>query len=264
MSERRSRALVLCHEPYGGGAEVESRLRGRGVDVVTHLITDDLERPDVAAPFPSIDDFDLVVPMGSVRSLATREGIESWIDEEIELVRRAHDREIPVLGVCFGGQLLAEALGGSVTRAPEHEIGWYELAPAPGAVNPVGPGPWFEWHYDRFDPPPGADVLAVTDRAVQLFQSSMSVGTQFHPEVTVAHVENWLALAGEEFFESEGLDREVMRAEMIANEAASIQRCHHLVDWFVDEVAQLSLPPSSVASPSAASLSSTSDAEFMQ
>ena len=251
---RRPRALVLVHEPYGGGAEVTSRLVERGVDVVSHLITSDLDRPEIAVPFPDLDGYDLVVPMGSVRSLVTREGIDSWVDEEIHLLRTAHESGVPVLGVCFGGQLLAEALGGSVSRAPIAEIGWYEIESGPDGMNPVGAGPWFEWHYDRFDPPPDASVLAVSDRAVQLFQLSTTVGTQFHPEVTAAHITTWLDVAGDSFLEAEGLDREVMIAEAAANEAASIEGCHRLVDWFLDEVAQLSL----------SSVSRTSDAEFMQ
>ena len=265
---------MLVHEPYGGAAEVASRLVERGVDVHTHLITADLDRPDRAAPFPPVDEFDLVAPMGSVRSLVDREGIDSWIDEEIDLLRRAHDRRIPTLGVCFGGQLLAMALGGSVERAPVPEIGWFEIGAPPGAVNPVGPGPWLQWHFDRFVPPPTADVLAVTDRAVQLFQLSTTVGTQFHPEVNAAHLRTWIELSDDAFFEREGLNRAVMLAEAAEHGAANIARCHHLVDWFLDEVAQLSLPPfesapsdagpSEVGSSAGSAASSTSDAEFMQ
>ncbi|MGI9616173.1 MAG: type 1 glutamine amidotransferase [Acidimicrobiales bacterium] len=262
VSDRRPRALVVVHEPYGGAAEVASRLVSRGIDVVAHQVTERIDRPDVAAPFPPLDGFDLVLPMGSVRSVVTREGIDSWIDEEIHLVGEAHERGIPVLGVCFGGQLLAAALGGSVERAPVPEIGWYEIAAPTGVVNPVGPGPWLEWHYDRFEPPPDSEVLAVTEHATQLFRVGSAVGTQFHPEVNLAHLETWIRLSDDTFFEQENLDREVMLAEAAANEAANIDRCRHLVDWFLDDVAQLSLSASPASS--AAALSSTSDAEFMQ
>ena len=264
VSYRTRRALIIVHEPYGGAAEIASRLVSRGIDVVAHQVTERVDRPEVAAPFPSLDGFDLVLPMGSVRSLVTREGIDSWIDEEIHLLAEAHQREIPSLGVCFGGQLLAAALGGSVERAPVPEIGWYELAAPPGIVNPVGPGPWMEWHYDRFDPPTDAEVLAVTEHATQLFRVGSTVGTQFHPEVNLAHLGTWIRLSDDTFFEQENLDRDVMLAEAAANEAANIDRCRHLVDWFLDEVAQLSLAASPSSAAASASLSSTSDAEFMQ
>lgn len=267
------RALVISHEPYGGGAEVASRLVERGFELTTHQVTADFDRPDDAAPFPSIDGYDLIVPMGSVRSLVTREGIDSWIDEEIHLLRDAHDRGVPLLGVCFGGQLLALALGGSVERAPMREIGWYRIWAPPGVVNPVGAGPWLQWHYDRFEPPAGAEVLAVTDVAVQLFRVSTTVGTQFHPEVNRAHIATWLGQAEDDYLESEGLDRAAMLTEAGDNEAANIERCRHLVDWFLDDVAQLPLPPRSIqpsslsgSAPSASSSAGarTSDAEFMQ
>lgn len=277
------RALVIAHEPYGGAAEIESRLVERGIEVETHQVTSELDRPNDAAPFPSIDGYDIVVPMGSVRSLVTREGIDSWVGEEINLLRDAHTSGLAVLGVCFGGQLLAEALGGSVERAPVGEIGWYEIAAPDGMVNPVGSGPWMQWHNDRFEPPPNAQVLALTDQAVQLFRLARTVGTQFHPEVNLAHLGNWIRLSDDGFLEREGLDRDEMLAEAAANETANILRCHRLVDWFLDHVAQLpSLEAGSAAASSTVSASpvsrsavsrsavsrsagsSVSDAEFMQ
>ena len=102
MSDPTRRALILVHEPDGGACQVEARLRERGFDTDNHLITAEYDKPNDAAPFPELDDYDLLVPMGSVRSLTEKDEISNWIGDEIDLVRNAHERGLPVLGVCFG------------------------------------------------------------------------------------------------------------------------------------------------------------------
>jgi len=230
------RALVLAHEPDGLANRVEERLRQRGFEVDTHIVTNDYDRPNDAARLPTLDGYDLLVPMGSVRSLTDKAPISSWINDEIDLVRSAHESETPVLGVCFGGQIIAEALGGSVELAPVTEIGWTTIDDG-DEPNPVGPGPWMEWHHDRFIPPPEATVLARTEHAVQLIRLGRTVGTQFHPEVDVAHISGFLESAADDYLMSHGVTREQLIADATEHEAANIEQCHRLVDWFLDEVA---------------------------
>ncbi|MCP3938566.1 MAG: type 1 glutamine amidotransferase [Actinomycetia bacterium] len=238
LSERdHKRVLVLAHELEGPACQIEVRLLMRGWEVTTHLVTADHGQPNVATPFPELVGYDMLVVMGSVRSLTNTEEIDSWIHDELEMVRMAHTDGMPVLGVCFGGQIIAEALGGSVEKAPVTEIGWYKIAAPEGAENPVGPGPWFEWHHDRFVPPPGADVLAVNENAVQLMRLGRTVGTQFHPEVDCAHMDGFLEMALDEYLDDHGVDRHVMKAEMAEHEGRNRAQCHALVDWFLDEVA---------------------------
>jgi len=231
------RALVIAHEPDGPASEIETRLVERGFSVDTHVVTADYTQPNVAAPWPSLEGVDLLVVMGSIRSLTQKHEIDTWIHDELAMLNTAHNVGLPVLGICFGGQLLAEALGGSVEKAPVTEIGWYSLADAPGAANPAGPGPWKEWHHDRFTPPAEADVLAVTDNAVQLFRLGRTVGTQFHPEVNVAHISDWLATCDDAYLIDNGTSREKVLAEIVEHEARNIEQCHAFVDWFLDDVA---------------------------
>ena len=114
---------------------------------------------------------------------------------ERELLARAVEREVPVLGLCYGGQVLAAVLGGRVGPAPVPELGWREIrTQEPGLVPP---GPWLEWHYERFTTPPGATELARTPEASQAFRLGPHLGVQFHPEATVDIVAGWAAADAE-------------------------------------------------------------------
>jgi GMP synthase-like glutamine amidotransferase len=94
-----------------------------------------------------------------------------------------------VLGLCFGGQMLAKILGGNVERAPEPELGWQTIESRVPEVVPEGP--WLLWHYERFTLPPGADQLAQSPAAVQAFTHGRHLGVQFHPESTIEIVRAW-------------------------------------------------------------------------
>jgi len=109
--------------------------------------------------------------------------------EELELLRTAVARDVPVLGLCFGGEALAAVLGASVERSPEPELGWREIETDDPAAIP--PGPWLEWHFERFSTPPGATELARTGDATQAFRLGPHLAVQFHPEATVEIVEGW-------------------------------------------------------------------------
>lgn len=210
------------------------RLTERGYEVHTHVVTSAVDRPNDSVPFPSFADYDVIALMGSIRSLTNKSEISNWVHDELELIRTAHAAGQPVLGVCFGGQLIAEALGGSVELSPVTEIGWHDIDAPAGTTNPVGPGPWMEWHHDRFTPPPEATVLAETDSAAQLFSIGRMVGTQFHPEVDVAHVANWLSTADDAYLAENGQDRDTILAEMAEHESRNVEQCARLVDWFLD------------------------------
>jgi|SRR5215216_593489 len=114
---------------------------------------------------------------------------EPAVATERELLARAVACGIPVLGLCYGGQVLAAVLGGRVTRAPVPELGWREIDTDDPELVPAGP--WLEWHYDRFDVPPPATELARTRDAAQAFRLGPHLGVQFHPEATVEVVEGW-------------------------------------------------------------------------
>ena len=87
-----------------------------------------------AGPWPDPARYGAVIPLGAEQSV--ERSPDPWIAPEVAFLREAHDRGVPVLGVCFGGQALAAALGGAVHRAATPEIGWLELEPLDGADRP--------------------------------------------------------------------------------------------------------------------------------
>ena len=108
---------------------------------------------------------------------------------ELELLRTAVARDVPVLGLCFGGEALATVLGARVERSPVPELGWREIQTDDPEAIP--PGPWLEWHFERFTTPPGATEIARTGDATQAFRLGPHLAVQFHPEATVEIVEGW-------------------------------------------------------------------------
>jgi GMP synthase-like glutamine amidotransferase len=154
--------------------------RERGIEVRT------LRAPELGA-WPDPRTFAAVAALGSDRSVARSR--DPWIADQVAFLGDAHAAGVPVLGVCFGAQALAAALGAAVDRAPQPEIGWVGLPEAEERLR----GPWFAWHEDAFTLPDGAEELARTAAGVHAFRAGRSLGVQFHPEVTPAIVESWIA-----------------------------------------------------------------------
>jgi len=172
--------LVRQHEEMTPPGLLVEWLRERGIPFEVHPSWDGATVPDPA-------NYSFVASLGSPNG--PNDTHEPGVVEELELIGAAVEKNVPVLGLCFGGEVLSSVLGGRVERAPVPELGWRKIETDDPGTIPAGP--WLEWHYERFTTPPGAVELARTADAVQAFQLGPHLGVQFHPESTVEIVAGW-------------------------------------------------------------------------
>jgi GMP synthase-like glutamine amidotransferase len=158
---------------------------------------------------PDPCDYAFIASLGS--KLNPRDTHEPVVIEELKLMRRAIEEDVPVLGLCFGGQMLSAALGGETVRAEHPELGWTMIETDDEELVPAGP--WLEWHFDRFTVPDGATVIARNEHSTQAFVHGPHLGTQFHPESTIEIVAGW-ARKDAERLRSLGIDDGESRLEV--------------------------------------------------
>ncbi len=147
-------------------------------------------------PLPPHDEIDGVVAMGGPMNVDDVEAHPALADER-EWLAQAVERQIPVLGICLGAQLLARALGAEVRTGERAEIGFASVQvsdpndPLVGGLAPEATV--LQWHRDVFDLPPGARSLASSAAtAHQAFRIGNAWGILFHPEADAEMVESWL------------------------------------------------------------------------
>lgn len=221
------RALVIQHSATAPGGYVSDWLTDRGDSLDVYRV----DAEDRAVP---LRDYDLIVSLGSDH--AAYDDSVPWLARELALLRDAADAGVPVLGICFGAQLLARALGGQAMRGQPPEIGWFRVRTRDRAL--VEEGPWLQWHYDTFAPPPGAALLADSDVGPQAYTVARNLGLQFHPEATAEIVEGWIDQDRDEL-QRQGVDPDCLLAQ--TREHASDAKAWRLLDTFLDRVAAVSV-----------------------
>ena len=233
------KVLFIQHDHVSPTGPVGERFRERGFETSEILVVseDNFGSPNVAFKFPDFNDFDVLVPLGAPWGAWDDACIGNWLTPEIEWIRSAIEAGKPVLGICFGGQLIARAMGGSVAPGPKGEIGWTAIWSEREDL--VGNGPWFQFHYDRWQLPPGAIEIARNPVASQAFIYGNSLAVQFHPELNAAGLKGWLDWGGDVKVLEDGQDPEIMLAQTEAYEAAARERTYKLVDAFIDRIAKL-------------------------
>jgi GMP synthase-like glutamine amidotransferase len=173
-------ALIRQHVESAPPGLLAEWLEARGIPY-------EVSRSWLDGPLPDPSAYAFVVSLGHTSGPGDTD--DPAVVAELELIRTAIARDVPVLGLCFGGEALAAVLGARVERSPAPELGWREIET--DAPDLVPAGPWLEWHFERFSTPPGATELARTADATQAFRSGPHLGVQFHPESTVEIVEGW-------------------------------------------------------------------------
>lgn len=186
------RVLAISHQRDAGPGVFADAVEAGGHRLDTWHVAELGDPPDDPL------DYDAVMTFGGAMH-PDQEDAHAWLAPEKALLRDLLARGTPLLGVCLGSQLLAEAAGGRAVRAREPEIGWFEVeVTETGSSDPVlGPlAPRFEafeWHSYTVELPQGAAILARTPVCVQGFRVGEAAwGIQFHAEVTAADARRWI------------------------------------------------------------------------
>ena len=221
------RALILQHEEPTPPGHVTEWLQGHGAEM--EVLRIDLEDPQVDP-----GSYDLIVSLGS--EFAAFDDSHEFVRREAKFMRRAIDADVPILGLCFGGQMLARVLGGDVYRGSASEIGWLPVRTNDPSLVPQGP--WFQWHFDVITAPPGATVIAETDLGTQAFVAGRGLGLQFHPEVTPEIMDEWVRAYRHEL-DAEGVDPDALLEETNRRAHESKRTSWRLLEGYLNRVAGL-------------------------
>ena len=223
------KAVVIkhSHESLGRLAERMSHfgLEWEEVDVID------------GAPLPSADEVaTLVMTGGEMGAYETKE--YPYLVDEMELVRDLVARDVPVLGICLGSQILAAALGGRVYLADRPEVGAVRIELTEAGrrhpvVSEVAGRRVFEMHQDTFDPPPGSVLLASSDRFPQAFVHGSALAIQFHPEAHNAAANRWANHGAREMVVRAGSSPEEFAAGMQDAEEELTEGSYRLFDAWI-------------------------------
>jgi len=155
-----------------------------------------------AAPVDSLDGFSGLVSLGAFAGVED-EAETPWMPFERKLIETALEQEMPVLGLCFGSQLLASVAGAEVGKSGRPEVGWYQVQMTEDAANDplmrvLGPEPVvIQYHYDTFNwqsVPENLTILATANGMNQAFRVGKNAwGTQFHIEMNLPTMLGWIA-----------------------------------------------------------------------
>ena len=178
MNPPRLALLKAAHDPAETGRNFRREVPADFVEY--HVAGGDI---------PADPDVDGAIVTGSKSSVYWD---EAWIDETVAWVSEAIDRGLPTLGVCFGHQLVASAIGGEVADMGEYELGYREIRHDGDPLFDGIADPFlaFTTHSDTVTTlPTAATVVAENDYGVQAFRYGPAVGVQFHPEYDRATAE---------------------------------------------------------------------------
>jgi GMP synthase-like glutamine amidotransferase len=218
------RTLILQHEAATPPGFIREWLEEQGATV-------EVLRIDEESPELDPREYDLIISLGS--EFAAYDDTKPFVPREGRLLRQAAEADVPILGVCFGGQLLARVLGGQVFRGERSEVGWLPVRTLDPQL--VTEGPWFQWHFDTFTLPPGATLVAESDAGPQAYVIGRSLGLQFHPEVTPEIMDEWVRVYPHEL-EEVGVDPDELLQTTERTAAGARETSRRLLDRFRDEI----------------------------
>ena len=209
--------LILQFMDNDAPAYLGTWLRQRG-------ITNDLRLPTSSGGFPErIDGYSALALLGG--SMSANDDLP-FLRTAQSLIGQAMQHNIPVLGHCLGGQLMARTLGARVAASPAPEVGWHRMQciDSPLSRQWLGQAAThdvFHWHYEAFDLPVGSLRLAASEHCPnQAFAIGPHLGMQFHVEVDAAKIELWLTHRDDQYEQSQREFDTIHRRERVRRDTA--------------------------------------------
>jgi len=204
----KPKILVVVHDIDDHLNEMANPIAEAGILMDTWDVQNDsVGRPDLE----KLEQYSGVISLGAHAGVLEEEK-HPWMSHERAIMQWALETETPLLGLCFGSQLLASAAGGRIYKAETGEFAWTKVNMLPEAAHDPVLGVLgetadaFQFHYDSFDLPKDAVLLGESDGTIEAFRVGSSAwATQFHPEVGLSQQLAWLSTYRGAFLR-EGID----------------------------------------------------------
>ena len=200
--------LVVVHDIDDHLNEMANPIAEAGILMDTwDVLNDSVGKPDL----DNLEQYSGIISMGAHAGVL-EEDKHAWMSHERKIMKWALDSETPLLGLCFGSQLLASAAGGRIYKAETGEFAWTKVDMLPEAANDPVIGTLgetvdaFQFHYDNIELPKNAVLLGESNGTIEAFRVGSSAwATQFHPEVGLSQQLAWLSTYRGAFIR-EGID----------------------------------------------------------
>ena len=200
--------LVVVHDIDDHLNEMANPIAEAGILMDTwDVLNDSVGKPDL----DNLEQYSGIISMGAHAGVL-EEDKHAWMSHERKIMKWALDTETPLLGLCFGSQLLASAAGGRIYKAETGEFAWTKVDMLPEAANDPVIGTLgetvdaFQFHYDNIELPKNAVLLGESNGTIEAFRVGSSAwATQFHPEVGLSQQLAWLSTYRGAFIR-EGID----------------------------------------------------------
>ncbi|MFA4936466.1 MAG: type 1 glutamine amidotransferase [Candidatus Methanoperedens sp.] len=221
----------LEHEPFEGLANIEVWAKNRGHSISRTLLFNNEELPEM-------NDFDWLFIMGGSMNIYEEEKYP-WLREEKDFIAHAIANKKIVLGVCLGSQLIADVLGGRVSKNRYKEIGWFPVSLTKDAKNSsifsALPSKFmaFHWHGDTFKIPSGAARIAESEGCTtQAFEYGRIIGLQFHLEYSAGSINLMFKNCGDEIVKG----KYIQNPDEIISRISTVFEIQILLDLLLDNM----------------------------
>jgi len=221
----------LQHEPFEGLGNIEVWAKKKGHSISRTLLFNNEELPET-------NDFDWLIIMGGSMNIYEEDKFP-WLKEEKNFIAQAIANKKILLGVCLGSQLIADVLGGKVSKNQYKEIGWFPVSltreARDSSIFSSLPDTFtaFHWHGDTFKIPSGAKRMAQSEGcANQAFEYGRAIGLQFHLEYSKKSIDLMLQNCSNELVD----EKYIQKPDEIISKIGRIHEMNKTLNLILDNM----------------------------